>query len=159
MIDESFVAAIAFGLFVLFAYKKIAVAMVALLDGRALKVERELAEALKMREDAQAMLGEYEKKYRSIEKESEEILRNAHLKVEVMRQEAEIKLKDAIESRLKAANLKIKRAEEIAVQDVQRQVVEIALMAARELIKEKMSNEADDQLINIAMQDVRKIIH
>ena len=65
----------------------------------------------------------------------------------------------AIEMRLKAANSKIQKAEELAIQDVQRQVVDIALMAARQLIAEKMKDETDDQLINIAMQDVAKIIH
>jgi F-type H+-transporting ATPase subunit b len=157
--DESFVAAIAFVLFILLSYRKIASALSKMLDLRILKVEKELADALKLREDAQAMLSEYEKKYRSIEKESEDIIRQAHEKVEAMRHSAEVELKMAIEMRLKAANSKIQKAEELAIQDVQRQVVDIALMAARQLIAEKMKSEADDQLINIAMQDVAKIIH
>jgi F-type H+-transporting ATPase subunit b len=159
MFDESFFVAVAFILFVALSYRKIAAAMAKTLDAKALKVKMELAEALRLREEAQAMLSEYEKKYRAIEKEAEEILQQAQQKVEHMRHAAEAELKQAIEERLRAANQKIQRAEELAIQDVQRQVVEIALLAAKRIIQEKMANEADDQLITIAMKEVSRIVH
>lgn len=159
MFDESFFVAVAFIVLVLFVYKKFGGVIAHKLDERAALVEKKLADALKAREEAQVMLSEYEKKYRSIEKEAEEILANANRKAEIMRTEAEAHLKDLIADRLKAANEKIKRAEELAIQDVQRRVVDIALMAAREIVKEKMVNDVDDQLIKIAINDVNKIVH
>jgi F-type H+-transporting ATPase subunit b len=157
--DESFFVAVAFIILTLFTYRKFGGVIASKLDEKAAMVEKKLADALRAREEAQVMLSEYEKKYRTIEKEAEDILANANRKVQIMQSEAEEELKLAIAQRLKSANEKIKRAEELAIQDVQRQVVDIALLAAREIVKEKMSDETDDQLIKIAINDVSKVVH
>ena len=141
------------------AYRPVGRVLAKSLDARADRIEKELSDAIKLREEAQVMLSDYEKKYREIEAESEAILENARNTAKILRESAEEELKKAIESRLKTANDKIERAEEVAIQGMQRQVVDVALNAARKVISEKLRNEADDALIKLALKDVNRIVH
>jgi F-type H+-transporting ATPase subunit b len=159
ILDESLVVAISFFIFVALAYKPLARFLAKTLDARAERIEHELSEAIRLREEAAAMLSEYERKYREIEVESAAIMKHAEEAAETLRREAEITLKASIESRMASANEKIRRAEERAMQDVQRQVVDVALEAARQIILDKMQNEADDTLIQLVLQDVGRIVH
>ena len=158
-LDEPLVVAISFFLFIAFSYKPLARFLTRTLDARAARIEHELSEAIRLREEAQAMLAEYEKKYREVEEESAQMLRHAEEMVEAMYREAEATLKAAVETRMSAANDKIRRAEERAVQDVQRQVVDVALEAARQIIIDKLHQDADDTLIQLALKDVNRIVH
>ena len=158
-IDETFVVAISFFLFVALSYKPLSRFLTRSLDARAGRIEHELADAIRLREEAQKMLGEYERKYREVETESAGMLRQAEQTVEAMYLQAEATLKTAIEARMAAANDKIRRAEERAVQDVQRQVVDVALEAARQIITDKLRDDADDTLIELALKDVNRIVH
>ncbi len=159
MINESIIVAAAFFAFLALTYRPIGRLLGKVLDARAVRIESELSEAIRLREEAQVMLSDYEKKYREIEAESETILQHARETAEQMRKDAEVALKRAVEARLAAAHQKIARAEEMAVQGVQRQVVDVALSAAKQVISEKMQNDADDSLIKLAMKDVDRIVH
>jgi F-type H+-transporting ATPase subunit b len=158
-LDEPLVVAISFFLFVAFAYKPLGRFLAKTLDARAARISHELADAVRLREEAQKMLEQYERKYREVEAESAEMLRHAEETIKGMYEQAETTLKTAVEARMLAANEKIRRAEERAVQDVQRQVVDVAMEAARQIIIEKMHNEADDTLIQLALKDVNRIVH
>lgn len=157
--DATFFVALSFFIFLALAYKPLGRAIAGALDGRAARIEGELSEAIRLREEAQVTLSEYEKKYREIEAESETILNNAKATATQLQDEAARHLQKAVEARLFAANEKIQRAEELAVQDVQRQIVDVALAAAKDVIREKMQDEADDKLIDLAVQDITRVIH
>jgi F-type H+-transporting ATPase subunit b len=159
MFDASLVVAVAFFAFLALVWKPLGRVLAKTLDARAARIEHELSEAIRLREEAQKMLSDYERKYREVEAESAEMLRQAEATVEKMTRDAEVSLRAAVEARMAAANEKIRRAEERAVQDVQKQVVDVALEAARQIIVEKMHNDADDTLIQLAMKDVHRIVH
>lgn len=157
--DATFFVALSFFVFIGLAYKPLGRFLAGALDGRAAKIEKELSDAIKLREEAQVTLSNYQKKYREIEEEAESILNGAKETSRIMQDEAARNLQKAVEARLLAANEKIQRAEQLAVQDVQRQVVDVALAAAKDVIREKMQDQADDKLINIAVKDMNRVIH
>jgi len=67
--------AVAFVLFVgLGLYLKVPAMLARMLDGRADKISKELAEARKLREEAQALLAEYQKKRAEAEKDAANIV-------------------------------------------------------------------------------------
>lgn len=159
MFDPTFFVALSFFVFLAVAYKPLGRFIANALDGRAARIEGELAEAIRLRDEAQLMLGEYEKKHHEIEKQAKAILKQAKESARQMQEDASAKLEHAIAARLNAANEKIARAEEHAVQDVQRQLVDMALKAAKDIIAEGMQQQADDRLITLATKDISRIIH
>ena len=123
------------------------------------RIKEELDDAVRLREEAQAVLAQYQKKQQEVMQEAETILETAKSEAERMKLEAESKLKEAIERRITMANDKIARAEQDAIKDVQSNMVDIAIHAARDIIIEQIDDAADDELITLAIDDVKRIVH
>ncbi|MBN67592.1 MAG: ATP synthase F0 subunit B [Rickettsiales bacterium] len=157
--DPTTWVAAAFVLFVI-AFIKFALRPITrMLDQRSDIIKNELDEAVRLREEAQAILADYQKKQREANEEAERILATAKSEASRMQQEAEKTLKDAIERRVAMANDKIARAESKALEEVQENVVEIAVNAARSIILEHMEDASDDELIRLAIDDIDRIVH
>ncbi|NET71336.1 MAG: F0F1 ATP synthase subunit B [Sphaerospermopsis sp. SIO1G2] len=159
MIDETFIVALAFVVFMLLAWRPIGNALFAVLDARSARIEKELSEAIRLREEAQVMLSDYEKRYREIEAESADIIEKAKRSANALREEAETELQKSVQARIQAAHEKIRRAETLAVQGVQREIVDMAVEAARRVIAEKMQDDADNALVKQALKDTDRIVH
>ncbi len=157
--DATLIVAIAFAVFLILSYRPLGRALAKGLDARSDRIEEELSEAIRLREEAQVRLSEYERKYQDIEKEAEEILGKARASAEAMQKDASEKLQKSIEAKLVATNLKIQRAEELALQDIQQQIVELALKASEDVIATHVQSDANDKLIRLAKQDIKKVIH
>src|SRR5436189_3980100 len=104
--------AVAFVLFVaLGIYLKVPAMLAKMLDERADKIGKELAEAKKLREEAQALLAEYQKKRTEAEKDAAKIVAQAKVEAEAYSVETLKKLAETIERRTKQAAQKIAQAE------------------------------------------------
>lgn len=130
------------------------------LDERADRIKQELDEAVRLREEAQAILASYQKKQREVLQEAEEILKTAQEEAESMKVEGEKQIKDAIKRRIDMAQEKIARAEGKALQDVHDNMVDIAVSAARSIIKEHLESAGDEEdTIELAIKDIDRIVH
>ena len=75
LLNPAFWVGLCFGLFLLLLiYKKVPATIIAALDKRADLILSELDEARRLREEAQALLADYERKQRGAEKEAESII-------------------------------------------------------------------------------------
>ena len=84
--DATFWALISFILFFgVLAYYKVPAIMAAALDKRADQIRNELEQAKKLREEAQQLLAEYQRKRKEAEAEAETILRAAEREAAVLR--------------------------------------------------------------------------
>ena len=127
--------AVAFLLFVaLLIYLKVPAKVAAMLDERAARIAKELAEAKKLREEAQALLDEYKKKRVQAEKDAEDIVALARREAEAYGHETRVKLTEMLERRTKQAEQKIAQAEQQAVKDVRTAATDVAIAAATELL-------------------------
>ena len=79
--DPTLWVAVGFVIFVAAAYKPAAKAVVKMLDGRADAIRRSLDEAASLREEAQQLLAEYQRKQRDAVKETEDMLSRARAEV------------------------------------------------------------------------------
>lgn len=150
--------AIAFVLF-LIGFIKLAVPHILRgLDSKADQIKAELDEAVHLREEAQAVLAQYQQKQREMEKEAEEILIHAKEEATAMKANAEVALKEAIDRRTKMAEEKIARAEADAVSKLQSNIADVAVNAARTVLEEQMS-DSDDELIKAALIDIDRVVH
>jgi F-type H+-transporting ATPase subunit b len=126
----------------------------AALDARAEKIRATLQEAEKLREDAQRLLGEYERKTRDAMRESQEIVAQARVTAERMAADAEAALATAMKRREQMAIEKIAQAEAEALQEVRTAAVDIAIAAARRLIGERLGADRSSALVDQAIREV-----
>ncbi len=111
------------------------------LDARADSIRDDLEEAERLREEAQKMLGEAERKQRDSFKHAAEIVSAARGQAKRLTEEARGALAGAIERRMRHAEERIEQAEAQALAEVRAAATEIALHTTRILLAENLSDE------------------
>jgi F-type H+-transporting ATPase subunit b len=148
--------AVAFVLFVaLLIYLKVPAKVVAMLDDRAARIAKELAEAKRLREEAQALLDEYRKKRVQAEKDAEDIVALARREAEAYAHETHVKLSEMLERRTRQAEQKIAQAEQQAVKDVRTAATDVAIAAATELLGVAAEGSKGNKLIEDSIDAVK----
>lgn len=159
-LDNAYIwVTVAFIGFIAMAWKPAGSALTKALDGRAEKIRTELEEATRLKEEAQAVLASYQQRERESLKDAEEIIAKARQAADKMRQDAEVSLKAALETRTKLAMEKIAQAEAAALQDVQNNVADVAINAARSIILDHMDASTGQQLVSKAISDIERKVH
>lgn len=125
------------------------------LDARAERIRNDLDEARRLRDEAQALLGEYQKKRKEAEQEAGEIVTAATREAAALVAEAKVRTEDYVARRTTLAEQKIAQAESDAVAEVRARAVDIAVEAAGRLLAEKVDAKADAALFKSAIADVK----
>jgi F-type H+-transporting ATPase subunit b len=148
--------AVAFVLFVaLLVYLKVPAKIAAMLDERSARIAKELAEARKLREEAQALLDEYKKKRAQAEKDAQDIVALARKEAEAYTHETRAKLAETLERRTRQAEQKIAQAEQQAVKDVRMIATDVAVGAASELLASAAEGTKGTKLIEESIAAVK----
>jgi F-type H+-transporting ATPase subunit b len=126
-----------------------------MLDDRAEAIRKELDEARKLKEDAQALLADYQRKSREAETEAKVIIDQAKQEAEVLAADARKALAESVERRSKLAEEKIARAEAQALAEVRASAVDKAIVAAQELLRARASGATGDALIDQSIKDLK----
>lgn len=160
MHDPAFWVAIAFFGFIGVAiYFKLPGMITKILDERAKKIRNELDEAQRLREEAQALFAEYQRKTRNAAQEAEDIVTHAQAEAKRHAEQASKDLADMMERRTIQAEQKIAQAEAQAVQDVRTAAVDLAVNAARRVMQEELAEDKSDALVDDAIGDLRTKLH
>jgi F-type H+-transporting ATPase subunit b len=139
--DQTFYALVALVLFFAVAiYAGAHTKAGAALDDRAKLIEKELAEARKLREDAEQLLADYKQKKLDAEKEAQSIIARAKTDAAEFAKEARQKLTDMIARRTKQAETKIAQAQDSAAKEVRGLAADLAIAASTKLISEQGGN-------------------
>ena len=159
MFDASFWVAIAFvafvGILVRLAYGRIAGA----LDARAARIENEIEEARRLREEARQLLASYQRRHRDAVKEAEEIVEQAKADAERMAAQAAADLEVEIRRRTELAHAKIARAEAQVIEDVRDMAVDAAVRAAGRLVRERLGEEQAGKIVDDAISELGRKVH
>ncbi|MBT4042355.1 MAG: ATP F0F1 synthase subunit B [Rhodospirillaceae bacterium] len=153
--DATFWVGAAFLLFIgILFYFKVPAMLTGALDKRSKKIADDLDQARQLREEAQALLANYERKQRDALSEAEEII--AHAREEALREAAIAakKLDETIARRQQSALDKIAMAEAQAEKEVRDAAVEIAVNAATSVVAQHVSGDRADALIATATADL-----
>lgn len=129
------------------------------MDKRAAEISEELERAVALREEAQVILAQYQKKQRESLKEAEEIVQKANLEARRITREAEQDMEEQLKKRMKLAMDKIEQAERQALQEVQNRIIDVTVAASRSLVNSKLTDKAREELIANATNDVQKKMH
>lgn len=129
--DATFYAFVGLVLFLaLIVYLKVPGMMGSSLDQRADKITNELAEAKRLREEAQSLLAEYQRKRKEAEAEAATIVAVAQREAEALTAEAKEKTEEYVARRTALSEQKIKQAEADAINAVRSAAVDLAISAA-----------------------------
>ena len=150
---------LAFVIFIAVAAKMGGKRITTALDARSDAIRDELDQARRLRDEAQSLLAEYQRKRRDAEKEADEIVEHAKKEAIALRAEAERKLEENLARRTRLAEEKIGRAEAQAIQDVRNTAIDVAVAAAQKLIAENLDDGRAQALIDDAIGEVQKNVH
>jgi F-type H+-transporting ATPase subunit b len=154
--DATFWALVALVIFLGIAfYMKVPGMISKSLDERANKIRNELDEARRLREEAQQLLGEYQRKRKEAEQEASDIVAAAKREADQLVVEAQKSTEEYVARRTALAEQKIGQAERDAVNEVRASAVDIAVEAARKLLGEKVDAKTGADLFKASLQEVK----
>jgi F-type H+-transporting ATPase subunit b len=142
---------IAFVLFFAIFGRKLWSVLAQMLDDRAAKVRAELDEAARLRREAEAMLRDAEARRAEALREAQALVEGAKAEAERLAAAAAAEAEAAARRREQMAMDRIAAAEKAAVDEVRLTAAEVATAAARQVIAEGLSAEADSRLIDRAI--------
>ncbi len=158
--DSHFVVALSFVLFfALLAYLGVHRFLGRALDQRADRIREELDEVRRLREEAQAIFAEFERKHRGVEAQTGEIVAHAKAEAEQAAENAKADLAASIERRLRGADEQIAMAEASAVREVRDRAVQVAIAAAAEVMAARLTAAKADALVDDAIRSVGERLH
>ncbi|MEQ8734535.1 MAG: F0F1 ATP synthase subunit B [Rhodospirillaceae bacterium] len=152
--DPSFWVGLAFVLVVGYLARPIARSVSASLDGRADKIRTQIEDARKLREEAQALLAEYQRKQRDALSEAESIVAQAKEEANRMKVQAEKDLEHSIARRQSQALERIAQSEAQAIASVRNTAVDVAVAAAEKLITDQMNGDRQAALVDQSIKDL-----
>ena len=155
--DASFWALVSLIIFIgLIVYLKVPGMLTKSLDERADKIRNELDEARRLREEAQQLLAEYQRKRKDAEKEASELVAAAEHEASGLVAEARQKTEEYVKRRTAMAEQKIALAEAEAVNEVRQLAIDIAVSAAQTLIAEKADDKTADELFKSSVAELKE---
>lgn len=157
--DPTLWVAVGFFIFVAAVFKVAKKTITGALDGRAEDIRNSLDQAAGLREEAQQLLAEYQRKQRDAVKETEQMLAHARAEAERMAKEGAEKLEEALKRREQLAVEKIAQAETDAIREVRAISVDVAVAATRSLIASNMDAGKSDAMVDEAISDLSKKLH
>jgi F-type H+-transporting ATPase subunit b len=155
-LDATFYALVGLIIFLaLVAYLKVPGVVGKSLDARADRIRDELEEARRLREEAQSLLADYQRKRKEAEKEAAEIVAIAQREAHGLLEEAKKKSEEYIARRNKLAEQKIAQAQVEAVNEVRATAVDVAVAAAGRILADKVDAKASADLFKSSLSEVK----
>ncbi len=130
--------------------------VLAALDQRAEKIKAELDEARRLKEEAKALLAEYERKKGEAEREAAGIIEGAKAEAERLAVEAKTKSEEFLARRTKLAETKIAQAEAQALTEVRAVAADAAVAAAEKILTQTARGKVAQDLLTQGIEDVKK---
>ncbi|WP_439873098.1 F0F1 ATP synthase subunit B [Rhizobium leguminosarum] len=154
--DATFFAFVGLVLFLaLVVYLKVPGMMARSLDDRADQIRNELAEAKRLREEAQHLLAEYQRKRKEAEAEAAHIVAAAEREAQMLTAEAKKKTEEFVARRTALSEQKIKQAEAEAMKAVRSAAVDLAIAAAETVLAKQADAKVQSELFGNAVGQVK----
>lgn len=140
--------------FALLIWKKVPGAVGRALDSKIALIRDQLAEAVSLRNEAQALKAEYEAKSASVEKDREALLERARHEADDIVAKAKSDAEALIERRTRMAQDKIAAEERQAVEQLRSAAADAAAKAAAKIIAERHDASSDAKLVDRAIKEI-----
>ena len=159
MFDATFWVGAAFVVFIVAVWRPVSRKIKEALDARSAKIRDELDQAVRLREEAQALLAHYERQQNEAVGEAEQILARAREEAERQARHAGEALEAMLERRQQQAMGRIARAEREALAEVRGAAVDVAVRATRKLLVERLDEDGHAALVDEAVAELERKLH
>ena len=156
--DPEFWVLVAFVLFFVIFGRRLWGAVTNMLDGRARAIRAELAEAQRLRAEAEAMLADAQRARTEAVAEAERMLARSREQAEEVGRAASAEAEASAKRRERVALERIAAAEKAAVTEVRETAADIAAMAARRVIAGGLGAEADTAILDQAIANLPRAL-
>ncbi len=129
------------------------------LDSRGKRIQAELDEAKRLREEAASVLAADQRRRGEAEKEAQEILAAAREEAQRTADDAHARMEEFVRRRTAAAETKIAQAEAQASAEVRAAAVEAAVKASETVLRSQLQGQAAEELITRNLADIRGKLH
>lgn len=154
MFDESFWVAVAFVLFFAVFGRRLWVFLTDRLDRRSQAVREEIEEAVKLREEAQALLASHQRRQRDAAGEAEALIAAAREEAARIAADSEARAAEQLARRERLAREEIARLEARAVAEVRAAAVDSVIAAAGRAIAAELDAAGDRALVDRAAAEL-----
>jgi F-type H+-transporting ATPase subunit b len=155
--DPEFWVMVAFFIFVgILMYVGVHRKLIEALDQRQARIKAELDDARRLRDEAEKLLADYQRRQREAEREASEIIASAQVEAERIAADARAKMEDFVARRTKMAETKIAQAEAQALADVRAAAAEAAVAAAERVLTRTVRGKLADELLAKGVENVKK---
>jgi F-type H+-transporting ATPase subunit b len=135
-------------------YKPLTRAVFGTLDGHAAKVRAELDAAKRLREEAQSLLAEHQRRLAAGEDQAQAIARHAEAEVQRQTERHRVELEAALQRRTEQAMDRIAREEARALQEVRTQAATLAIRTTEQLLADQLDGGRAQALLDEAIAEV-----
>src|ERR1700761_2353149 len=125
------------------------------LDHRRDRIQKELDDARRLKDEAAKLLADYKARQASAEREAQDIVTAAQAEAERIAAEAKTKMEDFVARRTKTAEGKIALAEAQAIADVRAAAANAAVTAASTILSQSVKGSVADDLLAKGITEVR----
>ena len=136
-------------------YLKVPAKLLEALDNRSEKIRSDLENARRLREEAQALLAEYQRKFSGAEEEAQAVIDQARREAEAMAEDAKARMEEYVTRRTRAVEQRIAQAEVTAIAEVKARAVDVAAAAAGRIAADKSEGEVGDRLVDAAIEGLK----
>ena len=136
-------------------YMKIPAKLTAALDARSAKIRSELEDAARLRQEAEALLAEYQRRREEAVAEADAIITQARHEAAAFTEEAQARIAELVARRTKAVEQRIAQAETQAVAEVRSRAIDVATAAAARILADKSAGRTGDELVERSIEAVR----
>ena len=149
---------IAFLIFIsIIIYLKIPKMVTKLLDEEINRIKNSLDDARKLKEDANSLLAEYERKIDAANKEAEEIINQAQANAKIYEENSNKKIADYILRSEKQSIEKIQQAEKSAINNINEEIINKSIAISENVISKNMNDENNQKLFESSIDQIKKL--
>ena len=152
--DESAWVALGFVIFVAIVWRKVGYALATLLDNRTQKIRGELSEAENLRIEAEAELKKFKTLQDEAIKDAKQIVADAKLAADRIRETAIEKAEESIKRREAQAKAKIAAAEAAVINELRTKATDLAISASKEVLAAELDAELGASMIDDSLSQI-----
>lgn len=153
-LDQTFWVGVSFIIIVGLLAKPVGKIVIAALDNRSNRIQQDLDEALRLKEEAQALLASYQRKQKEAIAEAAHIVEFATAEAKRIVEDSSANLEESLNKRIEMSMQKIAAHEQQILNSIKEKAIHQAMQAAKQLIAENSSEKDSEKLIKQALDNL-----
>lgn len=152
-----FWVAVSFVLVVLLLARPVGKVAKQLLQNRVDAIIKQISDAANLKDDAQNLLVNYERKFVNVDAEAQQILQKSEKEIEILKKESLEKLKLELAVKEKEAEERLKASQMEVTNEIVSMTADVTIDALKRVLSQKLSAKMHNQLIEKSINSIAKM--